>query len=35
MITDELQEEDIFKLILHSSIPFIVWVTWDVGEELT
>jgi hypothetical protein len=32
MISDQLPETDIFKLILHSSIPFIVWVTWDPGE---
>ncbi len=35
MISDRLQEGDIFKLILHSSIPFIVWVTWDAGESFT
>jgi hypothetical protein len=35
MISDQLQEEDIFKLILYSSIPFIIWVTWDAGECFT
>ncbi|CAF4255709.1 unnamed protein product, partial [Adineta steineri] len=30
MISDQLQETEIFKLILHSSAPFIIWVTWDV-----
>ncbi|CAF4667681.1 unnamed protein product [Rotaria sp. Silwood2] len=34
MISDQLQETDIFKLILHSSIPFILWVTWDIDKFL-
>jgi hypothetical protein len=33
MISDQLQETDIFKLILYSSAPFIIWVTWDAGES--
>ncbi len=35
MISDQLQETDIFKLILYSSIPFIMWVTWDAGQNFT
>ena len=35
MISDQLKEEDLHKLILHSSIPFIVWVTWDAGKSFT
>ncbi|CAF4986196.1 unnamed protein product, partial [Rotaria sp. Silwood1] len=34
MISNQLQEIDIFKLILHSSIPFIIWVTWDADTFL-
>ncbi|CAF1118791.1 unnamed protein product [Rotaria sordida] len=34
MISDQLQEIDIFKLILYSSIPFIIWVTWDIDTFL-
>lgn len=33
MICDQLKQEDIFKLILYSSIPFIIWITWDAGEN--
>lgn len=33
MITGLLEEVDIFKLILHSSIPFFLWVTWDIGKS--
>lgn len=32
MISDQLKEEDLLKLILYSSIPFIIWVTWDAGK---
>ncbi|CAF4761447.1 unnamed protein product, partial [Rotaria socialis] len=33
MISHQLEEIDIFKLILHSSIPFVLWVTWDIGKN--
>ena len=33
MISDQLEEGDIFKLILYSSIPFMIWVTWDAGNR--
>ncbi|CAF3455909.1 unnamed protein product [Rotaria socialis] len=34
MISHQLEEIDIFKLILHSSIPFVLWVTWDIDTFL-
>ncbi|CAF2062339.1 unnamed protein product [Rotaria magnacalcarata] len=34
MVSHQLQEIDIFKLILHSSIPFVLWVTWDIDTFL-
>jgi len=34
MVSDDLHEDDIFRLLLYSSMPFAIWVTWDAGNSL-